>query len=106
MHGGPELSKEAIDRVADRLVVIAALGALRTADREVLCLVAWDGLDNKEAAEVLGCSPKTFAVRLHRARTRLEKALDVRDSASTDGPTSLGENHRVDRDGVRNQMKR
>jgi predicted DNA-binding protein (UPF0251 family) len=48
---------------------------LRPSDQELLCLVAWDGLDHAEAALVLGCSTKTFAVRLHRARRRFEAAI-------------------------------
>lgn len=78
------------DLVAERSVVSAALGALREADREVLCLIAWDGLDQVEAAEVLGCSPGAFKVRLHRARGRLEKALveeDGRRLLDSNGPT-------------------
>ncbi len=34
------------------------------------------GLSTKEAATVVGCSPATFAVRVHRARGRLSRALD------------------------------
>jgi RNA polymerase sigma-70 factor (ECF subfamily) len=48
-------------------------------------LTSWDGLDNGRAAAVLGCSPGTFAVRLHRARKRLAAALDAL-------PTTLQEN--------------
>jgi RNA polymerase sigma-70 factor, ECF subfamily len=52
-----------------------ALAGLSERDREALLLVAWDGLNNREAAKVLGCSAQTFAVRLHRARARLAAAL-------------------------------
>jgi RNA polymerase sigma factor (sigma-70 family) len=82
---GSGSSEEAVDAVADRFVVMAALRGLRSADREVLCLVAWDGLDHEEATKVLGCSPRTFAVRLHRARRRLEEALGARDGNSMEG---------------------
>jgi RNA polymerase sigma factor (sigma-70 family) len=61
--------------VAASLDVRAALDGLSERDREALQLVAWEGLDVAGAATVVGCSPKTFAVRLHRARKRLEKAL-------------------------------
>ncbi len=61
--------------VADRDEVLAAFAALRERDREVLRLVAWDGLDAAEAAAVLGVTRLSFAVRLHRARRRLERAL-------------------------------
>jgi RNA polymerase sigma factor (sigma-70 family) len=52
-----------------------ALARLKEADREVLMLSSWDGLDRTRAAAVLGCSENTFAVRLHRARRRLAGVL-------------------------------
>jgi RNA polymerase sigma-70 factor, ECF subfamily len=55
--------------------LMQALAGLSETDREALLLVAWDGLSNRQAAKVLGCTPATFAVRLHRARTRLAAAL-------------------------------
>ena len=53
----------------------AALARLGEGDREVLTLLAWDGLSPAQAAESLGCSKATFAVRLHRARRRMEREL-------------------------------
>lgn len=53
----------------------AALATLSEADREVLMLVAWEGLEPERAARVLGCSRGALAVRLHRARRRLARAL-------------------------------
>lgn len=55
--------------------VMQALSCLGERDRELLLLVAWDGLERAQAAAVLGISPGAFAVRLHRARRRLERAL-------------------------------
>jgi RNA polymerase sigma-70 factor (ECF subfamily) len=63
------------DGVTDRAAMLAALARLSEGDRELLTLVAWHGLSNTEAARVVGCSPATFLVRLHRARKRLEGAL-------------------------------
>jgi len=54
-----------------------ALARLSERDREVLLLTTWDGLDHRRAAAVLGCSRGTFAVRLHRARTRLARELSA-----------------------------
>jgi RNA polymerase sigma-70 factor (ECF subfamily) len=51
-----------------------ALASLRDSDRELLMLVAWEGLDPGQAAQALGCSRATLAVRLHRARRRLREA--------------------------------
>ncbi|MFE2448719.1 RNA polymerase sigma factor [Streptomyces melanosporofaciens] len=62
--------------VTERAVALQALAGLSAADRELLTLVAWHGLGPRQAARVLGCSSATFAVRLHRARRRLERAVD------------------------------
>lgn len=61
--------------VAERTVLLDAFRQLPDADREVLELVAWDGLTPADAAAVVGCSPATFAVRVWRARQRLERAM-------------------------------
>jgi RNA polymerase sigma-70 factor, ECF subfamily len=57
--------------------LLAALALLSERDQEVLVLVAWDGLDRAQAAEVLGISTGAFAVRLHRARRRLVRQRDA-----------------------------
>jgi RNA polymerase sigma factor (sigma-70 family) len=59
----------------------AALATLSERDREALVLVAWDGLEHRVAATVMGCSTGAFTVRLHRARHKLEHAL-ARDQTS------------------------
>jgi RNA polymerase sigma-70 factor (ECF subfamily) len=55
--------------------VQAAIARLNPADREVLQLVAWDGLSHTEAAQVLGCTANAVALRLHKARSRLRRIL-------------------------------
>jgi RNA polymerase sigma-70 factor (ECF subfamily) len=67
----PHIETRGDGRLAD------ALAALRPADRELLLLIAWDGLSPEQAASALGCSRGTLAVRLHRARRRLRRALDA-----------------------------
>lgn len=54
----------------------AAFAALSDADREILRLVAWEGLSPRAAAHVLDCSPVAARVRYHRARSRLRGLLD------------------------------
>jgi RNA polymerase sigma factor (sigma-70 family) len=54
----------------------SALATLSERDREALLLVAWDGLEHRVAASVMGCSTGAFTVRLHRARRKLERALE------------------------------
>jgi RNA polymerase sigma-70 factor (ECF subfamily) len=57
--------------------ISSAFNRLNPADREVLTLVGWEGLDHGEVARVLGCSRARIRVRLHRARTRLLRTLDT-----------------------------
>lgn len=52
-----------------------ALSTLGERDREALMLVAWDGLEHRAAATVMGCSTTAFTVRVHRARRKLQAAL-------------------------------
>jgi RNA polymerase sigma-70 factor (ECF subfamily) len=68
---------------AERHQVRTAFATLSRADQEVLRLLAWDGLTHSEAAASLGCSVTTFAVRLHRARQRLRRALGDAESDTT-----------------------
>jgi RNA polymerase sigma-70 factor, ECF subfamily len=53
----------------------AALAALSDRDRDAVLLIAWDGLSQRDAAAVIGCSVGALAVRLHRARKRLARSL-------------------------------
>src|SRR4051794_16832625 len=61
----------------DRQQVGRALQQLSAEDRELVTLIAWEGLTPAQAAAVLGLSPGAARVRLHRARTRLRAALDI-----------------------------
>jgi RNA polymerase sigma-70 factor (ECF subfamily) len=61
---------------ASRVDLQRAWRTLSDADREVLALVAFDGLASEEAASVLGCRRSTYAMRLARARKRLRDALE------------------------------
>ncbi len=56
--------------------VIDALDRLPAADRDVLTLVAWEGLAGAELAAALGCSEPAARKRLSRARARLQEALE------------------------------
>jgi RNA polymerase sigma factor (sigma-70 family) len=61
--------------IADRIDLARAWRTLSAADREVLALVAFDGLTSEQAATVLNVRRTTFAMRLARARKRLQDAL-------------------------------
>ncbi|MES1246547.1 MAG: sigma-70 family RNA polymerase sigma factor [Actinomycetota bacterium] len=55
----------------------AAFAGLSDADREILRLVAWEGLSLRHAAQALECSPVAARVRYHRAKSRLRERLDA-----------------------------
>jgi RNA polymerase sigma-70 factor (ECF subfamily) len=55
--------------------LMAAIAALPAREREALLLTVWDGLDQRAAAGVLGCSRVAVALRLRRARGHLRAAL-------------------------------
>lgn len=75
--GVPVVELDPADVVAERLVAGAAMRRLGPRDQEILQLAAWDGLSIEELATVLECAPGAAAMRLHRARTRLERLLQV-----------------------------
>jgi RNA polymerase sigma-70 factor, ECF subfamily len=63
------------DEVHDELAV--AFELLSPQDRELLSLVAWEGLSHDEIAGALGLSRALVRVRLHRARRRLTALLSL-----------------------------
>lgn len=75
--GGQSEVMDVATSVADREAALHALASLSDADRELLTLIAWHGLSAKEAASVLHCATTTLNVRLHRARRRLERAMEA-----------------------------
>jgi RNA polymerase sigma factor (sigma-70 family) len=64
-----------VDAGSRRHELRVALAGLTEAEREVLLLVAWEGLSPAEAAQTLGLTPVAARSRLHRARTRAQAAL-------------------------------
>jgi RNA polymerase sigma-70 factor (ECF subfamily) len=79
---GAEADGDAADPAPDALVAAIDHDALRRAmddlsdtHRRVLALRFYDDLDPEEAAAVLGCSRRTFAVKLHRALAALRAAM-------------------------------
>lgn len=71
---------DAGEHVVERTAALEALASLAEPDVEALTLITWHGLDVRAAAEVVGCSPHAFAVRLHRARRRLAEAVRAPDN--------------------------
>ena len=55
--------------------IAQAFRSLPEADRELLALSAWEGLDAGQIAVTLGCSRNAARIRLHRARRRFAGRL-------------------------------
>lgn len=73
--------------------VVEALARLSFDDRELLQLVAWDGLSHIDAGVVLGCTPNAVALRLSRARRRLAGYLQSDEIQNpTDNTYKAGSN--------------
>jgi RNA polymerase sigma-70 factor (ECF subfamily) len=73
LQANPVIASTGGDQLTDRL--LEAVARLRPAEREAIALVHWEQLSHGEAARVLGCSPNAVAIRVHRARGRLRRAL-------------------------------
>ena len=76
--------------VGDDPDLIVALNRIPAADRELLCLEAWDGLTRAQLAATAGCSEAALRVRLHRARRRLTGELDAIRRESDRSETTAG----------------
>jgi RNA polymerase sigma-70 factor (ECF subfamily) len=98
--GVPIVEIDPAEIVTDRILASTVMRKLPPRDQEILQLVAWDGLDLVALGRVLGCTPTTAAMRLHRARHRLERLIhaghafdddalgeDARDGAERTGTT-------------------
>jgi RNA polymerase sigma-70 factor, ECF subfamily len=75
-----------LDAWAERGRLRAALEGLSESDRELLLLVAWEGLTHAEAATALGISQVAARSRLHRARMRAIKALEKLAGGASGSP--------------------
>jgi RNA polymerase sigma-70 factor (ECF subfamily) len=72
------------DEVVTDLTGRAALDQLSRSDRELLRLHAWEGLEPREIAVVLGITANAAATRLSRAKKRFLVALAARPADGTD----------------------
>lgn len=84
--------------VVERRTVADALDRLAERDREVLQLAAWEGLEPREIAAVLGISAVAVRSRLSRSRARLRTMLGHEPGGSghvlTKHPSPVPEEHR------------
>ena len=84
----------AIDAARQQPAIEAALELLPKGEREVLELVAYDGLTPSEAAMVLDVTPNAARLRLSRARKRMRAALaDPNTMPTTRIPLEPGAQH-------------
>lgn len=83
-----ELGRDPAEILAERSEIGRAFSQLNESQREVLRLVAWEGLSAADAASVLGCSPAAFRVRLHRARSELAKRLGEAGHEGDEAPSA------------------
>ncbi len=77
------------DVATDDRVLLDAFATLSADDRDVLRLVAWEGLANADVGVVLGVSTNAAALRVSRARQRLERAI-ARAERTADHLTGTG----------------
>ena len=69
---------DAAERALARAAVRTALAGLPPREREIIALKFHAGLDNAELAAVLGVSVSNAGTQLHRAMTKLRRAVDDR----------------------------
>jgi RNA polymerase sigma-70 factor, ECF subfamily len=73
-HELDERAPAPVDDPDERMDLERALASLGVGDREALVMVDVLGFEPIEVAGLVGVTPETFRVRLHRARTRLREA--------------------------------
>ncbi|MDX2675930.1 RNA polymerase sigma factor [Streptomyces sp. NY05-11A] len=89
-----------LDDAAQLALVRTAFAKLRRAEREVLALCVWGGLDYTAAADALGVPVGTVRSRLSRARTKLAKHMELPQSSGQmrgDRGTAVGPLREVNR---------
>lgn len=73
------IDKQDSERIVDHVLKLAI------SYREVILLYYYKQLSIKEVSDILGISESTVKVRLHRAREKLRKPLELLERGETDG---------------------
>jgi RNA polymerase sigma factor (sigma-70 family) len=95
-------SEDHLGTMVARETVLGAIADLTPFQQEALLLIAWDGLSEREAAAMLGCSRGAFALRMYRARKQLSTALNRAEHNSSvlhDASSSQSQSAPVDSSG-------
>jgi len=88
----PDFVDDLVDRAHDAARLAAAhraVGRLRRAEREVVLLCVWSGLDYASAAEALGVPVGTVRSRLSRARGKLRRLVAADPELAPDPETAM-----------------
>jgi RNA polymerase sigma factor (sigma-70 family) len=85
-HPSAADAPDPIAATVEALVVRDAWRSLSDGDRELLALVAWDGLEVFEIARVLRLPAPVVSARLYRARRRLAHRLSTLEARSAQKP--------------------
>ena len=76
LEGLPDVAAHSDDDLeADYRRMEEAVAALPEIYRETIHIAVLGGLETNEAAKMLGCTPNTLYIRIHRARNLLREAL-------------------------------
>ncbi|MFG1962411.1 RNA polymerase sigma factor [Nonomuraea sp. NPDC049028] len=84
-----DLYGDPADHNVELNAIAQAFSTLSDDDRELLSLVAWEGLGRKEIATMLGLSRNAVRIRLYRARKRFSLALDEADVRFTSASAAI-----------------
>jgi RNA polymerase sigma-70 factor (ECF subfamily) len=71
----------------------SAMGKLGEQDQEILRLWAWEGLEPREIALMMGLTPNAVSIRLHRATVKLAGYFEIERK----NETASGHSHRARR---------
>lgn len=82
LNPGSHLTIETQDEIRH---LILAMERLSDQDRELLRLLAWEGLTHAQIGEAFGISENAVSIRIHRARSRLRDHLQTEETSAEVG---------------------
>ena len=82
VHASEEPSPE---QKLEQKDVLKALAGLPEQLKETVVLVCWQGLSHKEAGDILDCPEGTISWRVHEARKKIAKYLDLQKKVKCHG---------------------